>query len=69
MFSVAGRDGLLPRISSFVHYERLTPVVPILVETILSKKKKNNENFVLLFFFLQVFFSFWLVMLIDFSVI
>ena len=36
MFSVAGRDGLLPTVSSFVHYKRLTPVVPIIVEGILG---------------------------------
>jgi hypothetical protein len=32
MFSVAGRDGLLPTISAFVHIKRLTPVIPLIVE-------------------------------------
>ena len=44
MFAVAGRDGLLPRISSFVHYQRLTPVVPILVEGILSENVTEEKQ-------------------------
>ncbi|CAF3871146.1 unnamed protein product, partial [Adineta steineri] len=36
MFSVAGRDGLLPSISAFVHIKRLTPVVPCIIEGTLS---------------------------------
>jgi hypothetical protein len=39
MFSVAGRDGLLPTISSYIHIKRLTPVVPCIVEAILGKTK------------------------------
>ena len=37
MFAVAGRDGLLPTVSGFVHYKRLTPVVPIIIEGTLGK--------------------------------
>jgi amino acid transporter len=37
MFSVAGRDGLLPTISAYLHVDRLTPVIPCIVEGILSK--------------------------------
>ena len=37
MFSVAGRDGLLPTISSFIHVQRLTPVIPCIVEGILGE--------------------------------
>ncbi|CAF1584375.1 unnamed protein product [Rotaria magnacalcarata] len=36
MFSVAGRDGLLPTISAYIHYENLTPVIPCIVEGILG---------------------------------
>jgi amino acid transporter len=37
MFSVAGRDGLLPTISAYLHIKRLTPVIPCIVEGALSK--------------------------------
>lgn len=37
MFAVAGRDGLLPTVSGFVHFKRLTPVVPIIIEGTLGK--------------------------------
>lgn len=36
MFSVAGRDGLLPVISAYLHIERLTPVIPCIVEGFLG---------------------------------
>lgn len=36
MFSVAGRDGLLPSISSYLHIKRFTPVIPCIVEGILG---------------------------------
>lgn len=36
MFSVAGRDGLLPTISAYLHIERLTPVIPCIIEGILG---------------------------------
>jgi len=37
MFSVAGRDGLLPNISAYLHIKRLTPVIPCIVEGTLGK--------------------------------
>ena len=37
MFSVAGRDGLLPTISAYLHIKRLTPVIPCIVEGLLGK--------------------------------
>jgi hypothetical protein len=37
MFSVAGRDGLLPTISSYLHIKRLTPVIPCVVEGTLGE--------------------------------
>ncbi|CAF3387713.1 unnamed protein product [Rotaria sp. Silwood1] len=36
MFSVAGRDGLLPTISAYLHIDRLTPVIPCIVEGVLG---------------------------------
>ena len=38
MFSVAGRDGLLPTVSAYIHIERLTPVIPCIIEGILGNK-------------------------------
>lgn len=38
MFSVAGRDGLLPTISAFLHVQRLTPVIPCIVEGTLGEQ-------------------------------
>jgi L-type amino acid transporter 8 len=61
MFSVAGRDGLLPTISAFLHIKRLTPVVPCIVEGILGIKinyiflKKNSFIF-FLFCYLAVLY-------------
>ena len=37
MFSVAGRDGLLPTVSAYIHIDRLTPVIPCIVEGLLGK--------------------------------
>jgi hypothetical protein len=42
MFSVAGRDGLLPTISAYLHITRLTPVIPCIIEGTLGK---NNSIF------------------------
>jgi hypothetical protein len=45
MFSVAGRDGLLPTVSAFLHIKRLTPVVPCIVEGTLGIKSEFYISF------------------------
>jgi L-type amino acid transporter 11 len=52
MFSVAGRDGLLPTISAYLHIKRLTPVIPCVVEGTLSKIKFFYSYKQLIFFHL-----------------
>lgn len=53
MFSVAGRDGLLPTISAYIHMDNMTPVIPCIVEgtlgntsVIFIKKRKKRNTYI-----------------------
>lgn len=63
MFSVAGRDGLLPSVSAFLHMNRMTPVIPCIVEGFLGKNHLHfqmNHTFLRLtnysYYFLGIIF-------------